>query len=195
MRPLIVTEFITLDGVVESPGGEPTHPHAGWTMDHGSERLYAYKLQEVLDAGSLLFGRVTYQGFADAWSDRDGAFADRMNAMPKQVVTRSPHPLTWNATALTGDLAAAVGALKQADGGPILVAGSATLVRWLLANELVDELRLMTYPVAIGGGLSIWPTERGKLVDQHAETISFDAGVLLHVYRPDPGARAAPSDD
>jgi hypothetical protein len=87
MRTLIVTVFITLDGVVEAPGGEPTHPHAGWRVPYGVPELYAYKLQETLEAESLLLGRITYQGFSAAWSQRKGEFADKMNAMPKHVVT------------------------------------------------------------------------------------------------------------
>jgi hypothetical protein len=99
MRTLVVSEFITLDGVVEAPGGEPTHPHSGWTMAHGDPELYAYKLQETLEAESLLLGRVTYEGFSAAWPERGGVFADKMNAMPKHVVTSTLHELGWNATA------------------------------------------------------------------------------------------------
>jgi dihydrofolate reductase len=101
MRRLIVSEFITLDGVVEAPGGEPTHPHAGWTMPFGVPELFAYKLRETLEAESLLLGRVTYEGFSAAWPSRDGEFADKMNAMPKDVVTTTLHELGWNASVLS----------------------------------------------------------------------------------------------
>ena len=102
MRNVIVSEFITLDGVVEAPGGEPTHPHAGWTMPLGVPEMFAYKLRETLEAESLLLGRVTYEGFSAAWPDRDGEFADKMNAMPKHVATATLHDLGWNASVLSG---------------------------------------------------------------------------------------------
>jgi dihydrofolate reductase len=181
---LIVTEFMTLDGVVEAPGGEPTHPHAGWTMPYGVPELYAYKLKETLEAESMLLGRVTYEGFSAAWSERDGDFADKMNAMPKHVVTSTLTELGWNSTAITGDIPSAVTDLKNGEGGPILVAGSATLVRTLLANGLVDELRLMVYPVMIGGGLTIFPQDREKISLELADLVRYDSGVLLQIYRP-----------
>jgi dihydrofolate reductase len=184
MRTLIVSEFITLDGVVEAPGGEPTHPHAGWTIAYGSEELYSYKLAETLQAESLLLGRVTYEGFAAAWPQRDGEFADKMNAMPKHVATSSHTELGWNASPLRGDVRQAVTELRNGEGGPILVAGSATLVRALLGWGLVDELRLMVFPVLVGGGLSIYPDQRGKLGLELAELARYDRGVLLQVYRP-----------
>ena len=184
MRALIVSEFMTLDGVVEAPGGEPTHPHSGWTIPYGVPELYAYKLEECLEAGSLLLGRVTYEGFSAAWPQRDGEFADKMNAMPKHVVTSTRRELAWNASPLIGDVAAAVAALKEGEGGPILVAGSATLVRALLAHGLVDELRLMVFPVMIGGGLTIFPDDREKLTFELTELVRYSSGVLLQVYRP-----------
>jgi dihydrofolate reductase len=184
MRTLVVSEFITLDGVIEAPGGEPTHPHAGWTMPYGTPELYGYKLQETLQAESLLLGRVTFEGFAAAWPERDGEFADKMNAMPKHVVTTRSDELGWNASALTGDVRQAVTQLKDGEGGPILVAGSATLVRALLDYDLVDELRLMVYPVLIGGGLSIFGDQRHKLELELTELVRYDSGVLLQIYRP-----------
>lgn len=191
MRKLIVTEFITLDGVVEAPGSEPTHPHTGWTIPYGTSELYEYKLEETLDAESLLLGRHTYQGFAEAWPKADGSFANKMNAMPKDVVTNTLTELTWNARPLAGDVVPAVMSLKQRDGGPILVAGSATLVRALLANGLVDELRLMVFPITIGGGLTIWPADRGRLALQLVQLSRYESGVLLQVYRPaEPAGRS-----
>lgn len=184
MRTLIVSEFMTLDGVVEAPGGEPTHPHSGWTIPYGVPELYAFKLQETLEAGSLLLGRVTYQGFSEAWPARDGEFADKMNAMPKHVVTTTLRELGWNATVLTGDVPTAVAGLKATDGGPILVAGSATLARALLAHGLVDELRLMVFPVLVGGGLRFFPEERAKITLELTDLVRYSSGVLLQVYRP-----------
>ncbi len=184
MRTLIVSEFISLDGVVEAPGGEPTHPHAGWTMPYGVPDLFAYKLKETLEAESLLLGRTTYEGFSAAWPERDGEFADKMNAMPKDVVTSSQTDLGWNARALRGDVPEAVAEMKEGVGRPILVAGSATLVRALLTHNLVDELRLMVFPVLIGGGLTIFPDQRGKIALELTELARYESGVLLEVYRP-----------
>ena len=107
-----------------------------------------------------------------------------MNAMPKHVVTSTLHGPGWNATALTGDVPTAVGELKNGDGGPILVAGSATLVRTLLDHDLVDELRLMVYPVMVGGGVTIFPDQRHKATFELVDLVRYDTGVLLQVYRP-----------
>ena len=186
MRCLIDTEFITLDGVVEAPGGEASHPHGGWSMDYPVPDLYDYKLRETLEAESLLLGRKTYEGFSAAWPAMDGEFADKMNSMPKDVVTSGGDPLGWNATALAGDVPAAVAELKSGDGGPILVAGSATLVRTLLSHGLADELRLMVYPVMVGGGLRIFPEERQKLPFELTELVRYDNGVVLQVYSRQP---------
>lgn len=188
MRTLIVTEFMSLDGRMEAPGGEPTHPHAGWTMDFGVPELYEFKLQETLAAESLLLGRITYEGFSAAWPERDGPFADKMNAMPKQVVSTTLRNPGWNATVLEGEVLSAVSALKQRDGGPILVAGSCTLVHSLLTHGLVDELRLMVYPVTIGSGLSVFPETADKTTYTLTDLVRYSSGVLLQTYRPAHGA-------
>ena len=184
MRTLIVTEFVTLDGRMEAPGGEPTHPHSNWVSDFGVPELFEYKLQETLEAESLLLGRVTYQGFSEAWPPRDGEFADKMNAMPKHVASTTLRELTWNATLLEGAVPAAVSRLKQGEGGPILVAGSCTLVHTLLNHRLVDELRLMVFPVTIGSGLSVFPETADRTAYELVELERYSSGALLLVYRP-----------
>jgi dihydrofolate reductase len=185
MRQLIVSEFVTLDGVMEAPGGEPTHPHSGWVIDHSGPEQMQYKLQEVLAAESLLIGRVTYESFAGAWPSREGVFADKMNAMPKHVVSSTLRDPAWtNTTVLMGDVARSVGELKAGAGGPILVAGSQTLVHALLLHRLVDELRLMVFPVAIGGGLRVFPDERTKLSWRLADHQTFATGVLALAFHP-----------
>ena len=184
MRTLIVTEFMTLDGRMEAPGGEPTHPHAGWTMELGTPELHEFKLQETLEAESLLLGRVTYEGFSAAWPERDGPFADKMNTMPKHVASTTLRDPGWNATVLEGDVPAAVVELKRQDGGPILVAGSGTLVHTLLTHGLVDELRLMVYPVTIGSGLSVFPETPNRMAFTLTDLTRYESGVLLQVYRP-----------
>ena len=185
MRELIVTEFMTLDGVVEAPGGEPTHPHTGWTIPYSTEAIRAFKVQETLAAESLLLGRRMFEQFAEAWPPREGALADKMNGMPKTVVTSHPGELGWNATRLdaSGGVRAGVAALKDAEGGPILVVGSASLARSLLVWGLVDELRLLVYPVLIGGGLRIFPDDREKWAFDLVDLRRFDSGAVLHVYR------------
>jgi dihydrofolate reductase len=161
---LMVSEFITLDGVVEAPGGEPGHPHTGWVFDYHGPALERYKARELRRAESMLFGRLTYEGFAQAWPGRDGELADLLNTMPKHVVSSTlTSPLAWsNSTLLTGDLATAITELKRGGGGPILVHGSATLAQGLLAANLVDDLRLMVFPVMVGGGRGIFPGQFHK---------------------------------
>lgn len=187
MRRLIVTEFMSLDGVVEAPGGERSHRHGGWTFLYATDALEAAKLQEIREADSLLLGRHTYEQFAEAWPPREGAFADRMNSLPKTVVASGREPLGWNGsrldTAASGTVRSAVAALKEGDGGPILVAGSATLVRSLVVWGLVDELRLLIYPVLLGGGRRIFPDDREKWTFELAELDRYDSGAVLHVYR------------
>jgi dihydrofolate reductase len=184
MRQLIVTEFVTLDGRMEAPGGEPTHAHSGWVGDFGVPELFEFKLQETLEAESLLLGRVTYESFLGAWPEREGEFADKMNAMPKHVVSTTLRDPEWNATVLEGDVPAAVAALKQQDGGPILVAGSCTLVHTLLNEGLVDELRLMVFPVTIGSGLSVFPETADRAAYSLVDLVRYSSGVLLQIYRP-----------
>jgi dihydrofolate reductase len=184
MRRLMVSEFITVDGVVEAPGGEPGHPHTGWVFDYHGPALERYKLQELRDAGSMLFGRVTYEGFAEAWPSREGELADAINSMPKYVVSSTlTTPLAWsNSTLLAGDLKTAVTDLKQGDGGPILVHGSATLAQGLLDANLVDDLRLMVFPVLVGGGKGIFPGSFNKSVFTLAESETVLPNVVVLTY-------------
>ena len=186
MSKLIVTEFVTLDGVMEAPGGEPTHPHSGWVFDFMSPEQQEYKLNETLEAESLLLGRVTYESFAGAWPQREGEFADKMNSMPKYVVSSTlEDPLEWsNSTLVQGDVAEKVGKLKEQDGGPILVGGSATLVHSLIENDLVDELRLMVFPVMIGGGKRPFPESQQKKPFKLAGSQTFGSDVAVHTYEP-----------
>lgn len=187
MAKLIVTEYVTLDGVMEAPGGEPGHPHTGWAFDFVGPEHDEFKLRETLDAGSHLLGRVTYESFAEAWPSREGEFADKVNSMPKHVVstTMTQGDLEWENCHLIGeDVPAAIAELKQADGGPILVAGSRTLVHSLFEHDLIDELRLMVFPVVLGSGGRVFPespeTRTLKLVDVR----TFDTGVAVNTYEP-----------
>ena len=184
MRTLIVSEFTTLDGVMEAPGGEPSHPHTNWVMDFQGEEQIELKYQEVLDAGALLVGRVTYESFAGAWPDYEGDFADRMNAMPKYVVSQTMTEAEWNnTTVLAGDPVHTVAELKQGDGGPILVQGSCRLVHTLLDAGLVDEVRLGVFPVTIGGGLRVFPDTLRKATWRQVDSRTLDSGVRFDTYR------------
>ena len=188
MGKLVVTEFISIDGVFEDPGGAEGYEHGGWTFeyDRGDEGN-AFKLEELTDAEVQLLGRVTYEGFAAAWPSREGPFADKLNSDPKYVVSRTlQHPAWQNTTVLSGDAAEDVTRLKQQTEGVILVAGSGTLVATLLAADLVDELRLMVFPTILGRGRRLFPDgiDRLKLKLAETRTVGPD-GVQIIIYRRD----------
>ena len=186
---LVVTEFVSVDGVMQAPGGEPGYIHKGWVADyHADPGFGEFKLKETLDAEALLIGRVTYESFAGAWPDRDDpqGFARKMNEMPKFVVSSTLTDPEWNnTTVLEGDPMEAVADLKARDGGILLVPGSRTLVHALHEAGLVDEYRLMTFPVVLGSGFRVFPddieTRRDvKLVDSKP----LDNGTLILTYEP-----------
>ena len=159
MRRIVVTEFISADGVIEDPGGAEGFRHGGWSFQFNDPDGMKYKLDETMDHEAMLLGRVTYEGFAQAWPGRtdEVGFADKMNAMPKYVVSKTLTTADWNnSTILSGDLGQEVTALKEQDGGDILVAGSASLVRGLTDLGLVDEYRLMMFPIVLGSGKRLY---------------------------------------
>lgn len=187
MRKLFITEFISLDGVVEAPGGEPEYPHSGWVIAAGDEHG-SFKAKETMEeTEALLLGRKTYEGFAAAWPERGGEFADKFNNMPKYVVSNTlSEPLEWNNSALiSGDAVEGVKKLKEGDGGPISVHGSITLAQSLIAADLVDELRLMFFPVVLGAnGKRLFDDNfPGKWELKLAGTEVFDNGVVVHTYQ------------
>lgn len=187
MRNVIVTEFVTLDGVMEDPGGSEHFERGGWAFqfDRGPEGNQ-FKLDEALAADALLLGRVTYEGFAAAWPSRTGEFADKFNDMPKYVVSSTLHDAQWNNSRLIkGNVAQEVSALKQQPGGDIVVHGSGKLVDTLMQNDLVDEYRLMVFPVILGSGKRLFRdgTDRSALRLVEAKPVGSD-GVLILVYRP-----------
>ena len=185
MRTLFVTEFVTLDGVMEAPGGETTHPHTNWVSDYPSPEMMDWKLRETLETETLLLGRVTYESFAGAWPTYEGEFADKMNSMEKVVVSNTLTDPEWtNTRVLRGDLVAGITELKAGDGGPIQVPGSATLVHGLLDAGLVDELRLMVFPLSIGAGLRVFPETQKKQPWALTATESFPSGVRVDTYHP-----------
>ena len=187
MRSVIVTEFVSLDGVMEAPGGDESFRHAGWTFDiETDDTMYAYKFDEANEAGALLLGRRTYDGFAAAWPERtdEMGFADKMNSMPKFVVSRTLDNPTWtNTTVIDGDLAAEIGKLRDRFDRDILVAGSAQLVQSLLQDGLVDELRLMVFPVVLGKGRRLFLDEAQRGDFDLAETRQTGSVAILTLRR------------
>lgn len=187
MRRLILSEFVTLDGVMEAPSQEVGRPWSGWVGPFASPEQHTYKFDEVQEAESLLIGRVTYETFAEAWPMRSGAFADKMNAMPKHVVSTTLQDPEWNnSRVINGDVAAEVARLKAQDGGPILVPGSRSLSHALMATDLVDEYRLMVMPVILGTGRRLFPEAELKTVLRLSETRPFPLGIVLLTYQREP---------
>ncbi len=185
MRTLIVTEFVSLDGVMEAPGGEPGYVHSGWVGDFFSDELGAYKLDEQLATDILLLGRMTYEGFYGAWPSREGPFADKINGMLKYVASTTLTALEWEAASLLeGPVPDAVAELKQQDGGPILVAGSRTLAQSLLEAGLVDELNLQVFPLLLGSGMRLFPETPNKTAFGLVSSKALHNGVLLQTYKP-----------
>ena len=170
MGRIVVTEFVSLDGVMEDPGGSENFKHGGWSFkfDRGEDGD-KFKLDETMDSTALLLGRKTWEGFADAWPSRDGEFADKFNNMPKYV---------------GGDVVEAVSKLKREQDGNIVVHGSAQLTQTLLENDLVDELRLMVFPVILGTGKRIFGdlTDSKRLKLSDSKTVG--EGVSILVYQP-----------
>jgi dihydrofolate reductase len=191
MRRIVVSEFLSIDGVMEDPGGAEGFRHGGWTFAFNDPDGMRYKLDEVLDGAALLLGRVTYEGFAAAWPGRsdDLGFADKMNTMPKYVVSRTLERADWsNSTILRGDVAEEVGALRAGDGGDILVAGSAQLVRALAAADLVDEYRLMVFPIVLGEGKRLFDGLSEPASLGLADVRPLRSGTVILTYHRAPAA-------
>ena len=185
MGRIVVTEFMSLDGVVEDPGGSENFKHGGWSFAMSSEEGMQFKVDETSSSAALLLGRVTYEGFAEAWPSRDGEFADKFNSMPKYVVSSTLEKADWNnTTVLKGDLAELVAKLKRDQEGEIVVHGSARLVQGLLELDLVDELRLMQFPVVLGGGLRLFGETSDKKTLRLASSKTVGEGVLILIYQP-----------
>ena len=185
MGRIVVTEFVSLDGVVEDPGGAEDFKYGGWSFevsrgDEGDK----FKLDETLSSEALLLGRVTYEGFAKAWPSREGEFADKFNSMPKYVVSSTLEDPEWNnSTVLKGDLAEEVAKLKEQD-GEIVVHGSATLAQALLEEDLVDELRLMVYPVVLGIGKRLFGETSDKKPLRLVDSKVVGDGVAILTFQP-----------
>ena len=185
-RRLVVSEYLSLDGVMEDPM---------WTAPYWSDELAAYKHDELAAADALVLGRVTFEAFAEVWPTRsnDDPYTARINGLPKHVATATLDQSaldqrSWNGHRLGGDVAGAIRALKEESGGDLLVFGSATLVRSLVREGLVDEYRLQVYPVVLGSGARLFGDEQASL--ELVEARPFESGVTVLTYRPAVGAAA-----
>jgi dihydrofolate reductase len=182
---IVVTEFVSLDGVMEDPGGAESFKYGGWTFEiNRGDEGDQFKLDEALSSEALLLGRVTYEGFAAAWPSREGEFADKFNDMPKYVVSTTLVDPEWkNSTVIKGDVPAEVAKLKNEVDGDIVVHGSAQLVQTLVDSDLVDELRLMVFPVLLGSGKRLFGDGDKKNL-RLAESKTVGDGVAILIYRP-----------
>ena len=186
MGRIVVTEFVSLDGVMEDPGGAEDFKYGGWSFEiERGEDGDRFKLDEALKADALLLGRKTYEGFADAWPSREGEFADKFNSMPKYVVSSTLKDPEWsNSTVLDGDVAEEVSKLRQESDGEIVVHGSAQLVQALVDHGLVDELRLMVFPVVLGAGKRLFGETSDKRRLRLADSKTVGDGVAILTYEP-----------
>jgi dihydrofolate reductase len=186
LRKVIVSMFVSLDGVMEDPGGAEKFEHGGWTIPYWDDEIGKFKLDELFASDALLLGRVTYQGFAAVWPSQndEAGFADRMNGLPKYVVSTTLQDLEWNNSRLIkGNVAEEVSRLKEQPGQDILIAGSGILVNTLLQDGLIDEYRLLVYPVVLGSGKRLF--KEGSITGLRlVETKTFGSGVVLLTYRP-----------
>lgn len=185
MRKIVITEFMSLDGVFEAPGpDESGFKYEGWTMQYGNEEFGKFKFDELQASDALLLGRITYEGFAKAWPGRtdEMGFADKFNSMPKYVVSTTLEKADWkNSHIIKDNVVEEIKKLKEQEGKDVYVHGSGTLVRFLIENKLADEMNIMVYPVALGTGKRLFDgiTKTGfKLI----ETIPFKTGVVVLRY-------------
>jgi dihydrofolate reductase len=190
MGRIVVTEFISLDGVIEDPGGSEDFKHGGWSFEFNrGEDGNRFKLEETQNAEAMLLGRVTYEGFAEAWPQRteedETGFADKFNNMPKYVVSsKLKEPLEWNnSKLLEGDPIKATKKLKDELDGEIVIHGSATLAQSLIENDLVDEIRLMVFPVVLGGGKRLFAETSDKKPMKLAESKTVGDGVSILTFQ------------
>jgi dihydrofolate reductase len=184
MARIVITEFVSLDGVMEDPGGAEGFKYGGWTFQFDYGEGNQFKLDEALGADALLLGRVTYEGFAKAWPTMEGEFADKFNGMPKYVVSKTLENGDWNnTTVLRGDAVDEVTKLRQAPGGDIQVHGSRTLAQTLIDHHLVDELHLMVFPVVLGSGKRLFGETSDKLRLRLTDSKVVGDGIAILTYQ------------
>jgi dihydrofolate reductase len=190
MRKVVVTEFVSLDGIFEDPGGAEGYIHGGWSMAYWGDDISKFKFDELFASDATLLGRVTYDGFAKAWpgmqpaKPEDNPFADRMNGLPKYVVSSTLQRADWNNSTIIrpAKLADEINKLKQQPGMDILIHGSGTLVHSLRQAGLIDEYHLLVYPVVLGTGKRLLHDDRTNL--KLVESKPFSSGVVALTYQP-----------
>jgi dihydrofolate reductase len=186
MGRIIVTEYISVDGVIEAPSGTEDFPRVGWTdgFSRGPEGT-KFKVDETMASDALLLGRVTYEGFAPVWPLVEGEFADKFNSMPKYVISSTLKDPEWNnTTVLSGDVVEEATKLKEKYDRDIAVHGSAQLVQTLIEHDLVDELRLMVYPIVVGAGKRLFGETSGTKTLKLADTKTVSDGITILTYEP-----------
>ncbi len=191
---IVVSEFVTLDGVMQGPGNdEPDFDRGGWNIPYMDDEAIKYKTDELLAADALLLGEITYLSFAGSWPNIDmGAMSDQMNSLKKYVVspTLKPEELTWNNSQhITGDVVEEIKKLRQAPGKDILVYGSATLVQTLIQNDLVDECRLMVHPIILGKGKRLFQDGLDQKALKLVGTKTTPSGLVVLTYVPEKQAK------
>ena len=193
MRTLIVNMFLTLDGVMQAPGGPEEDAsggftHGGWSVNYWDDRMAEVMTEAMSRPFDLVLGRRTYDIFAGYWGVMDpgsSPFAEALNTKPKYVASTTLTAPRWaDTTVLSGDLAAAIGELKAKPAGELQVHGSGALTRWLLANDLVDEMNLLIVPVVVGQGTRLFPDSGPDIALDLVESRTFPKGITIQVYRP-----------
>jgi dihydrofolate reductase len=187
MRKIIASEYVTLDGVMADPGGGDKTPHGGWSFQFWSEEAAKFKFDELFASDALLLGRVTYEGFAAAWPAMTdtGEFGERMNGMPKYVVSTTLETAEWNNSHIvSANIVAEIAALKDQPGQDILLFGSSVLFQTVMQNDLVDEVRLMVHPVVLGGGKRLFADDGTMAALKLIETQRFSSGIVVLRYEP-----------
>jgi dihydrofolate reductase len=187
MRNVVAAEYITIDGVMQDPGGVGEIEHGGWSSEYFNDELAKYQSDQLLASDALLLGRVTFEGFAAAWpsmEEVEGEFAVRMNSLPKFVASRTLNePLAWNGTLVKGDLPEEVAKLKRLPGEDLLIYGSGELVNELHPHGLIDEYKLMVFPVTLGGGKRLFREGTDKTALTLTDAQMTSSGVALLTYR------------
>ncbi len=186
MRRIVAAEYLSLDGVTEDPGPAGAYEHRGWTVPYWNDEIAKWQTDQLFSSDALLLGRVTYEEFVASWPLRSGdPFTDRMNSLPKLVAsTTLEEPLEWNATLLRDDVAEAVSNLKEQPGEDVLIYGSGALVNTLLPHNLIDEYRLMIYPLVLGTGKRFFRDDNDKTTLTLTRVETAATGVAMLVCEP-----------